>query len=269
MDLVVNLIQLVLAGGIIGFIIGLTGVGGGSLMTPFLLWYGIPPATAVGTDLLYAAITKSNGIAVHHRLGHIHWRAVGSLAATSLPAAFCTTWILSHWLATHGDYSQMIRNALGFMLLLTGIILLLKPFIISKKITQHKSPAVVDFSSRQLLILSLVGIPLGSLVALSSVGAGVIGTMLFMIMLPQLSARNVVGTDLAHAVPLTFVAGISHLMLLNAVDWGLLLSLIIGSLPCVYFGSKASRYVPDRIMQAILAIGLTLIGGYYLYDSFG
>jgi len=253
---------LIIAGACIGFVIGVTGVGGGSLMTPFLLWYGIPAHVAVGTDLLYAAITKSSGIVAHQKQGHISWRAVVALASTSIPGSLITLLLLQFLFTDADEYASVIKLSLGIMLFITGAFLGLRLVwltpTIEVSVSQH------NLNKQQYTKLILLGFPLGMLVTLSSVGAGVIGTMLLMIVLPLMPARYIVGTDLAHAVPLTFVAGIGHFLLLGNLDWSLLSSLLLGSLPAVYIGSLWSRYIPELWLKTLLSICLIAIGLTYL-----
>lgn len=256
------MITLIIAGAIIGFIVGVTGVGGGSLMTPFLLWYGIPAHVAVGTDLLYAAMTKTGGIVAHTRQGHVRWQAVTALALTSIPTSILTLLILKFYFPSADHYEGIIKGSLGVMLLVTGVLLLYKAFRHRPSSVEHQEAPI---SKSALIKLAIVGAPLGFLVTMSSVGAGVVGTMILLYVLPHFRSQHIVGTDLAHAVPLTFVAGIGHFLLLNNVDWQLLASLLIGSVPAVYLGSHWSRHIPDMVLRFGLAICLTGIGGYYLY----
>ncbi len=255
------MITLIVAGALIGFIVGITGVGGGSLMTPFLIWYGIPAHLAVGTDLLFAAITKSSGIFAHARQDHIRWKAVGALTATSIPGSIATLYVLQYYFANAHQYTNLMKFCLGVMLLTTGILLLIKS-IIKKPATGDLCPNE-QIPKSQLIKLLYVGLPLGILVTLSSVGAGVIGTMLLMFILPCLRSRDIVGTDLAHAVPLTFVAGFGHYLMLNNVDFQLLFALLLGSVPAVYIGGICAKYMPDKILRYGLSASLITIGGYY------
>lgn len=260
------MITLILAGAVIGLIVGLTGVGGGSLMTPFLLWYGIPAHVAVGTDLLFAAITKSSGIVAHSRQNHVRWRAVLALGATSIPASLITLYLLQNHFPNADEYAPLMKLSLGLMLCATGVILFLKVFFgqpFAKTIDGS-----TDLPKNAFFKLLLVGAPLGVVVTLSSVGAGVIGTMLLMVILPNLRSQDIVGTDLAHAVPLTFVAGMGHYLMLGNLDFQLLIALLLGSLPAVYLGGVLSQRVPDQILRLGLAVCLVLIGGYYTLTYF-
>ena len=256
-----NMTTLLVAGAIIGFIVGLTGVGGGSLMTPFLIWYGIPAQIAVGTDLLFAAITKSSGILSHAKQNHIRWRAVAALAITSIPGSIGTLILLKTVFPNASAYADIMKFALGIMLTITGALLLLRAHKIRVTTTAN-----ADITQQQRVKLMVVGLPLGVLVTLSSVGAGVIGTMLLMLILPHIRSQDIVGSDLAHAVPLTFVAGFGHYLMLNTVDFDLLLALLLGSVPAVFIGGLCAKYVPDQVLRMSLAIGLLCIGSYYIWD---
>lgn len=245
------------AGFFVGAIVGLTGVGGGSLMTPLLvLVFGIHPATAVGTDLLYAALTKSGGTVVHSLKKTVDWRITGLMAAGSLPATALTLWLVSSY-APGGlaGASKLISGALGVALLLTAAALIFR-----KRLQAFAG----DHASRnprttaQLTVLA--GVLLGVLVSISSVGAGALGVTALILLYPQVPIIRIVGTDIAHAVPLTLLAGLGH-WVLGSVDWALLGSLLLGSLPGIFIGSHISVKVPERVLRPILASLLVIIGG--------
>ncbi len=249
-----------IAGFIVGFIIGLTGVGGGSLMTPILvLIFGITPIIAVGTDLLYAAITKSGGAFVHHYRGNIQWKIVLLLSTGSIPASLISIIILKQLDSASFDYEKLIVTVLSIALILTAIFLLSKNYIL--EISRNEQFAVVKLLHRKLLkpITICAGILIGVLVTLSSVGAGVIGGALLFLLYPRLRAITVIGTDLAHAIPITAIAGLGHAYLGN-VDYLLLGSLLIGSLPGIFLGSHIGDKLPDKIIRPILASILLIIG---------
>ncbi len=247
-----------LSGFIVGAIVGLTGVGGGSLMTPLLvLLFGIHPATAVGTDLLYAAITKAGGTFVHARKGHVDWQVTRLLASGSIPAAALTIWALSFLPKQSAAVSQVISVSLGIALLLTAGAILFRQQL------QRRALAHADDVAHTQLRAPLtiaIGALLGILVSISSVGAGALGVAVLFYLYPRFSTIRIIGSDVAHAVPLTLVAGIGH-WLLGSVDWSLLGSLLLGSLPGIWIGSHASAKVPDRILRPVLATMLVLIGG--------
>lgn len=240
-----------LSGAAVGLIIGLTGVGGGALMTPLLLMFGFPAHIAIGTDLWYAAITKSGGMVAHHRLGHVRWRIVALMAAGSLPAAALTGMTLFLFFRHPEHYASLLQTTLGVMLVTTALVLIFRNRLSQRLRRRHQTYP-------PLLIWS-VGIVLGILVTLSSVGAGAIGTAVLMMLFPMLLPKEIVGTDIAHAVPLTLTAGLVHLFLGN-VDLALLLALILGSLPAIYIGTSLSARLPARVMHSLLATALLLLG---------
>ena len=245
-----------LSGFAVGAIVGLTGVGGGSLMTPLLvLLFGVHPATAVGTDLLYAAITKSGGTVVHGRKGHIDWQIVRRLAAGSIPAAAITILILSQLPNRSAEVTHLISVSLGIALLLTACAIVFRKRIIAYALHREDS-----FVQRHLGPVTVaVGALLSVLVSISSVGAGALGVAALFFLYPQLPAVRIVGSDVVHAVPLTLVAGLGHWWL-GSVDWSLLGALLLGSLPGIWLGSHISAKVPDKILRPILASMLLLIG---------
>ena len=242
----------------VGLLVGLTGVGGGSLMTPLLvLAFGVRPVTAVGTDLLYAAITKSGGSWVHHRHGNIDWRSTGLLAAGSVPAAALTLLLLARIGVDGHGASGLVSTALGFALLLTAASLIFRQRLLAlaQRRAQEARPA------RQTALLTvLVGALVGALVSISSVGAGALGVTALSFLYPQLATRRIVGSDIAHAVPLTLVAGLGHWWL-GSVDVPLLLNLLLGSLPGIALGSHLATRVPERGLRTLLAGVLLLVGG--------
>jgi len=247
-----------LSGFAVGVIVGLTGVGGGSLMTPLLvLVFGIHPATAVGTDLLYAAVTKAGGTVVHGRKGHVQWRITGMLALGSIPAAAVTIWIISHLEHRSPETTHIISMGLGVALLLTAIAIVFGRRIREYAAHHDESPWRAAHLGK---ITVFVGVVLGVLVSISSVGAGALGVAALFFLYPKLSPVRIVGSDVAHAVPLTLVAGMGHWWL-GSVDWALLGSLLIGSLPGIWIGSHLSAKVPERILRNMLATMLVLIGG--------
>ncbi|WP_419536267.1 sulfite exporter TauE/SafE family protein [Endozoicomonas sp.] len=244
----------------VGFAVGLTGIGGGSLMTPLLLMFGFPAHIAIGTDLMYAAITKSTGVIVHHRQRSIDWTLVKTLCAGSLPATALTIVLLKVFFDRSADYSPILTLCLGIMLTLTALSLFMSPFL---KKRQLSGVSMIP-QEYQTPLTFIAGIFLGVLVTLSSVGAGALGTAAIVLLYPLLKPIKVVGSDLAHAVPLTLLAGFGHIWLGN-VDFVLLGSLLIGSIPAIYVGTRVGMKLPDTFMRIILAIILLGLGLKYLF----
>jgi uncharacterized membrane protein YfcA len=243
----------VLSGVLVGALVGFTGVGGGSLMTPLLiLVFGVHPASAVGTDLLYAAATKTAGTAVHGWNKTIDWKIVGRLALGSVPMTALTV-LLLYWLGVDSKAVQgIITKTLGVALLATAILLFLrKPLMrwYDKKVGEP-NPAAVS----RLTILT--GAVLGVLVTLSSVGAGAIGVTALVMLYPKMPAQRIVGSDIAHAVPLTLLAGLGH-SILGTIDLHILVSLLCGSIPAIVVASVASARTSDTVVR--VALGLVLL----------
>ncbi len=249
-----------IAGFVVGFIVGMTGVGGGSLMTPILvLIFGIKPVVAVGTDLLYAAITKSGGILVHNKKGTIDWRIVGLLASGSVPASIVAVLLLKKLEASGIDYNNIITTSLSIALILTSFALLFKDKLHQVAENDRFDGIRAIHQQLQSPITVMAGIILGFLVTFSSVGAGALGAAILFFVYPRLPSIKIVGTDLAHAVPLTAVAGLGHLHL-GTINFHMLISLLIGSLPGIYIGSHIATHLPEKIMRPALATMLMLIG---------
>ena len=249
-----------IAGFIVGFIVGMTGVGGGSLMTPILvLVFSIKPAIAVGTDLLYAAITKSGGILVHNKKGNINWRIVGLLSLGSLPASLLSIYLLQYLGHAGINYDRLITSSLSIALMLTSLVLLFKDRLQQLGLNERFDVIRALHKQFQAPITVIAGVILGVLVTLSSVGAGALGAAILFFLYPRLPTIKIVGTDLAHAVPLTAVAGLGH-MHLGTIDLNLLGYLLLGSLPGIYIGSHIAVRLPDQLVRTALACMLFLIG---------
>ena len=247
----------VLSGFGVGLLVGMTGVGGGSLMTPLLiLLFGIHPSTAVGTDLLYAAATKVGGSAVHSWARSIHWPAVTRLASGSIPASILTMVVL--WrLDLNGEAGRSLVNVvLCFALMLTAASLIFR-----RAILESLRGRMARFDAGTIARATvLVGIILGVLVSISSVGAGAVGVTALLLLYPQLPMARIVGSDIAHAVPLTLVAGIGH-WAMGAIDWPLMGMLLTGSLPGIVIGSYFATRVPETALRLLLAATLILVAG--------
>ena len=241
----------------VGLLVGMTGVGGGSLMTPLLiLLFGIHPATAVGTDLLYAATTKTVGSLAHSWTKSIHWPAVTRLASGSIPASILTLVVL--WqLGLNGESSRSLVNlVLCFALFLTAASLVFRKAIMLRNPwrSQQLDPAATARAT------VLVGVALGVLVSISSVGAGAVGVTALLLLYPQLPMPRIVASDIAHAVPLTLVAGIGH-WATGEIDWRLMGVLLVGSLPGIILGSYLAHRVPEPALRLVLAATLIVVAG--------
>ncbi|THD34527.1 MAG: sulfite exporter TauE/SafE family protein [Sphingomonas sp.] len=248
-----------LAGVLVGLVVGLTGVGGGSLMTPLLvLVFGVAPTTAVGTDLLYASATKTVGTTVHGWRGTVDWRVVGRLAAGSVPATILTLLAIGHAGAARTGHT--ISLILGIVLILSAV-----ATIFRARIVAYLTPRVGAVGSEHPLIFTvLLGAILGTLVSLTSVGAGALGMTALLILYPTLPINRLVGSDIAHAVPLTLLAGMGH-WLLGSVNGEILVSLLTGSIPGIIVGSLIASRVSDRFLTPILATVLLLVGAKLLF----
>jgi len=241
---------------LVGLLVGLTGVGGGSLMTPLLvLMFGFHPSTAVGTDLLYASLTKSVGSVVHGSRETVDWRIVRRLALGSVPAAALTI-IALYWLGKPAASTELaIKLTLGVTLIVTAVAIIFQVQIVRWATRRFGTRE----TARQAPTTTALGALLGVLVSVTSVGAGAIGVTALLVLYPGLPVRRIVGSDIAHAVPLTLVAGIGH-WLQGGVDMSLLGALLIGSVPGVIVGSLLGSRAPDRILRPILATVLLIVG---------
>jgi len=239
----------------VGILVGMTGVGGGSLMTPILiLLFGIHPATAVGTDLLHAAVTKTAGSVVHGRNRTIEWRLVRRLAAGSIPATVVTIAALSA-IDINGPLARdLIDAVLAVALTVTAMTLVFRNRLVARY--SRRFDALAD---RHIAAITVaVGAAIGVVVSISSVGAGAIGVTALVLLYPKLPAARVVGSDIAHAVPLTLVAGVGH-WFLGSIDFTIFASLILGSVPGILLGSYAALRVPERALRVVLAVTLLVV----------
>ena len=245
----------VLSGFAVGFLVGMTGVGGGSLMTPLLiLLFHVHPVTAVGTDLIYASVTKTGGSLVHGFNKTIDWRIVRRLASGSLPAALLTLTLLWALKIDQASYSALVTKVLGVALLLTAAAVLLR-----RKLLASYAQRVGVMSERGTLVYTVeTGVAMGVLVTISSVGAGALGVTALLLLYPELSVVKIAGSDIAHAVPLTLVAGLGH-MASGGIDPAVLASLLCGSLPGIMLASLFAPRLPDRALRITLAITLCIV----------
>jgi uncharacterized protein len=248
---VLDVWPLIATGGfIVGFLVGMTGVGAGSLMTPFLITQvGISPTIAVGTDLLFASITKASAAWPHHNFGNVNWRMVAWLAAGSVPGSFAMLGFLHYFNPDTEAMSYAIKLGLVCALVLSSLAIIIFPYI-TKERALAADPD--DVPVRRLATL-LLGIVLGSIVTLTSVGAGAIGVVVLTLLYPTLMTRRLIGTDIVHAVPLTLVSGLGHLSMGNT-NLTLLGLLLVGSLPGIAIGSRLTGRLPDRFLRIVLAI---------------
>jgi len=247
----------VVSGLVVGLLVGFTGVGGGSLMTPLLvLVFGIHPATAVGTDLIYAGLTKISGGAVHAYHGSVDWRITRRLAYGSVPAALLSLLLLAQLGVSSKSSGGIISTTLGVALILTAVTLVFRKALLTRlaRLMEGASEETVG------ILTVVLGVVLGVLVTISSVGAGAIGATILLTLYPKSPIVRIVGSDIAHAVPLTLIAGAGHWWL-GSVDLHMLVSLLAGSIPGIMISSHFASRVPDRILRPILAGTLAVVGG--------
>jgi len=249
-------VSYVVSGFAVGLLVGLTGVGGGSLMTPLLtLLFGIHPSVAVGTDLAFASATKTAGTFAHRFKGTVRWDIVRRLSYGALPAAVVATLLLKHFGAVSDGISQVIRYSIAVSVFLTVIALLFK----SKLQAWLNAHPERHLQGRQLANATIAaGAVLGILVTISSIGAGAVGATLLVLLYPRLSPAEIAGTDIAYAVPLTAIAAFGHWWL-GSIDWSLLGALLLGSVPGITIGSLAARAVPEKFLRGLLAVTLTSV----------
>jgi uncharacterized protein len=250
------------AGFFVGALVGVTGVGGGSLMTPILiLLFGVSPATAVGTDLLFAAATKTVGSIVHGYNQTIDWRVVRRLAAGSIPATALALIVLASLNARGGGAHGLITGVLSIALLLTAGVLIVRNRLYSRY--AQRLAALDDRTIGQLTIA--MGAALGLMVTFSSVGAGAIGVTALVLLYPRVSTARIVGSDIAHAVPLTLIAGLGH-GAMGSLDTHALVSLLAGSIPGIFVGSSIAARIPDAALRYLLAAVLIVVGSKLAVD---
>ncbi len=254
-------VAFIVAGFIVGLIVGLTGVGGGSLMTPILIFFfGIKPHLAIGTDLLFAAITKLGGTVRLARSGLVDWRIVGSLSAGSIPAALLTLYVLHRLGPADAGVQRAMTLTLGVALLLTAAAMLYRAArgrVLPAALPQAQQRRAAQ--PRHWSLPLLLGAAVGTLVTLTSVGAGAIGVSVLLLIYPLLPLPRIVAADIAYAVPLTLVAGLGHASL-GSVDWSLLALLLAGSLPGIWLGAHLIDRVHERLIRSALSVLLAWAG---------
>lgn len=240
----------------VGLLVGMTGVGGGSLMTPLLtLLFGVSPAVAVGTDLAFASLTKGVGTFTHRLRGTVHWEIVRRLCLGALPAALIASYSLKHFGTLNKEIGQIIRYMIAGSVMLTVVAILFRRKMLAW-INAHPDRQLQGDKLVWATIIS--GAVLGTLVTISSIGAGAIGATLLVMLYPRLTPAEVAGTDIAYAVPLTAIAAVGHWWL-GSIDWSLLLTLLVGSVPGITIGSYAARAVPERLLRGLLAFTLVAV----------
>ena len=244
----------IVSGFAVGLLVGMTGVGGGSLMTPLLtLLFGVPPSVAVGTDLAFASITKSAGTLTHRLRDTIRWDIVKRLCIGALPAAVVSTLALKSFGTLSPEIGQIIRYSIAASVLLTVVALIFKGRMLAW-INAHPEKQLQGNKLAAATIIA--GAVLGVLVTVSSIGAGAIGATLLVMLYPRMTSAEVAGTDIAYAVPLTAIAALGHWWL-GSIHWELLASLLVGSLPGITLGSWVARSVPEQFLRVLLAMTLT------------
>lgn len=251
----------IFAGFFVGVVVGVTGVGGGSLMTPILIFFfGVKPYLAVGTDLLFAAFTKMGGTVRLARAKVIDWRVVLQLSAGSIPAALITLFVLNRLGPANPEVQNLMTSTLGGALLLTAAATLYKA-VRGKTApkTLVRGQEVAAATARHWSLPLLFGAVIGTLVTLTSVGAGAIGVSILLILYPLLPLPRIVAADIAYAVPLTLVAGLGHASL-GSVDWPLLSKLLVGSLPGIWLGTHLMTRIPERVVRSALSVLLAYAG---------
>lgn len=247
-----------LAGALTGFVVGLTGVGGGALMTPILLiFFGVSPTTAIATDLWFAAITKLVGARVHHTNGNVDWQVAKRLWLGSLPVALLIVVIVS--LGAQVAKVDWLTRAIGIVVLITAIGLLVAPKLVAYA-RGRRIGHPERFKAAQPALTVVSGGVLGLCVALTSVGAGALGSVMLLYLYPlRMTPHRLVATDIVHAIPLAVVAGLGYLFA-GMVDWWMLASLLAGSIPTVILGSMLAGKISGRWIQIALALVLFAAG---------
>ncbi len=255
-------LSFVFSGFAVGLLVGMTGVGGGSLMTPLLtLLFGVSPSVAVGTDLAFAAVTKSAGTLTHKMRGTVDWGIVRHLCLGALPSAVLTTLWLKQFGTLDKEIGQIIRYSIAGSVLLTVVALLFR----QKLIVWINAHPERQLQGTKLTVATVVaGAILGALVTISSIGAGAIGATLLVLMYPRLTPAEVAGTDIAYAVPLTAIAAFGH-WYLGSINWELLATLLLGSVPGITIGSYFARAVPEKFLRGLLAMTLTPVAAKLIF----
>ena len=265
-----------LVGLLIGFLVGLTGMGGGSLLAPIMiLFFRIPPVWAVGTDIAYSTVTKALGSVVHIRQKNVNFKVALWLACGSVPATLLSVGLVQYIRKHYGSMvNGVILHALGFTLVLVAVLLILKPFILryfdQRRMEKQKQEALIgEISSTERsknwekryrpIVTAMVGAVVGFLVGLTSVGSGTLIIVSIAFLFPRLTSKELVGTDIFQAFMLLASGAIAYIVA-GTINWPIVGLLLIGSLPGVYLGSKSSKFIPERYMRPVLATVLAISG---------
>jgi uncharacterized protein len=262
-----------LVGLLIGFLVGLTGMGGGSLLAPIMiLFFRVPPVWAVGTDLAYSTVTKAVGSVVHIRQKNVNFKVALWLACGSVPATFISVLFVQYIRKHYGNLiNGIIIQAIGFTLILVAVLLVLKPFIMQRlerrnlesrkqEALNAEGPSQSKWEKRyRPVATALVGAFVGFLVGLTSVGSGTLIIVSMAFLFPRLTSKELVGTDVFQAFMLLASGAIAYLNA-GTINWTIAGLLLIGSLPGVLMGSRLSKYIPDRFMRPVLATVLAVSG---------
>jgi uncharacterized membrane protein YfcA len=246
----------VFSGFVVGFLVGMTGVGGGSLMTPLLiLLFGVAPEKAVATDLVYASLTKTGGSLIHALNKTIDWRIVRRLAIGSVPGAVATLAVLYFSHANTKAINTIVTHMLAVALMLTAIALIFRKWLLANY--QRRVGTLSNETTMRFTVLT--GLMLGVLVTLSSVGAGALGVTALILLYPELPIVKIAGSDIAHAVPLTLIGGLGHSLMLGPLNGDMLVSLLVGSLPGIFISSYIAPKIPDVALRYVLACTLIIV----------
>lgn len=241
----------------IGIVVGLTGMGGGALMTPALIFLGINPAAAVANDLVAASVNKSVGAAVHWRHGSPNLKLAGLLICGSVPFAFAGAFIIRE-IGDSDAQARFLTDAIGWALLLAASSYGARMYIQLRHVTGGNVLSTQDPKIRPVLTV-LVGMVGGALVGITSVGSGSLIMVALLVIYPTLSAVRLVGTDLVQAVPLVLAAAVGHVFT-SGVEWAVLIPLILGGTPGTYLGARMASWVSQSVIRRSIVIVLTLTG---------
>lgn len=244
----------------VGIVVGLTGMGGGALMTPALVFLGIPPTVAVANDLVAAALNKSVGAAVHYRRGSPHRRLAALLVVSSVPFAFAGAFVVRALGESIGDVESLLQSAIGVALLVTASTYVLRVYVTMRAAARGSGAVRADDTPPLRVVPTLlVGAMGGALVGITSVGAGSLIMVALLLLYPTLSGLRLVGTDLLQAIPLVMAAAVSH-VIVTGVAWAVLVPLVLGGVPGTYVGARVAHLVPQGVIRRGIAMVLTLTG---------